>query len=134
MSAVLLSDVSLRKRAETRRAMARRFAQIDAVLELVRVRVERASYLRERRENDGRKLVLLLLERRRELDRGLEELMRAPVDEWGWQLRDLEDARERLLDLLDQAVLEYVTNEKREAVEHAGAEQGRFALELTSVS
>jgi len=108
LPAVSLSEASLRRRSETRRQLRRRLAQIDAVLELVRSRVERASGVRF---DVGRKVLYGLKERREDLARGLDELLVATDDEWTWRLRELEDARDRMLDFLDDAVRQYVVRE-----------------------
>ncbi|HKC23728.1 MAG TPA: hypothetical protein VKF32_03250 [Thermoanaerobaculia bacterium] len=103
--AVSLSDVALRRRAEYRRQVGRRLTEIDGALDLLKERLRDAdgSLLEH-----GRKLVTVLADRRKNLDGAVEELMRAPEEEWTWQKREIEDARERLFDLVDAALAEYV--------------------------
>jgi len=103
--ALAVSGTSLRRRAEYQRTLGKRLAEIDGALDLLEDRLladDGASL------DYGRKLYLTLREPRRNLDALLDELVRAPDEELGWQRRELEDARERLVDLVDAALAEYV--------------------------
>jgi hypothetical protein len=103
--AVSLSDVAIRRRTDYWRQLERRLVEIDGALELLKERLRDAdgSLLEH-----GRKLVAVLDDRRKSLDGALEELTHAPDEEWSWQKREIEDAKERLFELVDAALAEYV--------------------------
>jgi hypothetical protein len=103
--AVSLSDVAIRRRTKYWRQLERRLVEIDGALELLKERLRDADGLLL---EHGRSLVTVLTERRKSLDGALDELMHAPEEEWSWQKRETEDARERLFELVDAALAEFV--------------------------
>lgn len=100
-----LPESARKRRGDYRRALARRLDEVDAALELMRDRLGRFDGLLAAQ---GRKVFLALRERRRDLDHAVDELMLVPEDDWLWQKRQVEDSRERLFELVDAALAEYV--------------------------
>jgi hypothetical protein len=102
-NALSVHGVSMRRRADYRRSVARHLTELDGALSLLR---ERLAVGDDPHAERVRKVFLALRERRRDLDVALEDLMRAPEEEWSWQKRELDDARVRLAELVDAALLE----------------------------
>lgn len=99
--AIALSDAALRRRIEYQRQLARSLCEVDAALDVLRARLDGEDGARPDR---GHRLFLALRDRRRNLDVSLEELMRVPEEEWGWQRNELENASGGLRDLVEAAL------------------------------
>jgi hypothetical protein len=100
-----LPESAKKRRGDYRRQLARRLAEVDSALDLMRERLGDGEGILAAR---ARKLFIALRERRRDLDVAVDELMLVPEDDWVWQKRQVEDSRERLFELVDAALAEYV--------------------------